>query len=280
MYGQVSDLRTHGGTGDEKGLAIATDSADGVFVVGNFDSNGSFFDAPTMPLQSKGGSDGFYLRYDYLATIPQQDFYVTVGANADGKNKYYIDGIESPQLELTAGLPYFFHLDGNTTLSHPFYFGTSGVGGDQYQSEYTKGVNRSREVNGTISLSLESTLPDHLFYLCGNHAGMGNKIVIPRDPRGSNSLTYAALDQSSDPIQDGNWTVNTEGGQMVTSGQDLYEDLFVLLTYNAPNGYKLIRWEGTLPAEKEIVGESLKLPMKMIGPQRQSFPLLPHRQMN
>ena len=148
-----------------------------------------------------------------------------------------------------------------TPPGHPFYFGTSGDGGNEYNSEYTQGVNRSREVNGTISLSLESTLPDHLFYLCGDHAGMGNEIVIPRDPRGSNSITYAAFDQSSDPIHDGNWTVSTEGGQMVTSGQDLYEDLFVLLTYNAPNGYKLIRWEGTLPAEKEIVGESLKLPM-------------------
>jgi alpha-tubulin suppressor-like RCC1 family protein len=261
MYGQVADLRTHGGTGDENGIAIATDVADGVFVVGNFDTNGSFFDTPTMPLQSKGGSDGFYLRYDYLATIPQQNFYVIVDSNASGNNKYFIDGIESPQLDLTAGLPYFFHLDGNTTLGHPFYFGTSGVGGDGYQSEYTQGVTRSREVNGTISLSLESSLPNQLFYLCGDHAGMGNEIVIPRDPRGSNSLTYVALDQSSAPIHDGNWTVNTEGGQMVTSGQVLYEDLSVMLTYNAPNGYKLIRWEGTLPAEKEIVGESLKLPM-------------------
>ena len=261
MYGQVAELRTHGGTGDENGLAIATDIADGVFVVGNFDSNGSFFDTSTMPLQSKGGSDGFYLRYDYLATIPQQNFYVTVDSNASGNNKYFIDGIESPQLDLTAGLPYFFHLDGNTTLGHPFYFGTSGVGGDGYQSEYTQGVTRSREVNGTISLSLESSLPNQLFYLCGDHAGMGNEIVIPRDPRGSNSLSYGTLDQSSAPIHDGNWTVTTEGGQRVTSGQVLYEDLSVLLTYNAPNGYKLIRWEGTLPAEKEIVGESLKLPM-------------------
>jgi len=90
---------------------------------------------------------------------------------------------------------------------------------------------------------------------------MGNEIVIPRDPRATYSLVYGALDQYGTTIYDGNWTVTTEGGQSVSSGQKIYEDFSVLLNYTPPKGYKLIRWEGTLPPEKAIVGESLKLPI-------------------
>jgi len=184
-----------------------------------------------------------------------------VDSNASGNNKYFIDGDESPRLELIPGLPYFFHLDGNTTLGHPFYFGISGTGGDNYNSEYSEGVTRSREVNGTISLSLESSLPERLFYLCGNHSGMGNEIIIPKDPRSSYILKYGAFDKFGNQADEGNWTVTTDGGQNVTAGQDVFNDSSVLLTYTPPLGFKLVGWDGTPPTGKEIIGESLKLPM-------------------
>ena len=249
-YGQVSEIKTYGGeAGNETGIGITADTQGGLILAGYFEGNSSFYGDPTGSALTQENSDGFYLRYDYLAVIPKQEFEVTVGQNASGQKKYFIDNNESPDLTLIPGLSYHFHLDGDTTIGHPFYFGTSGTGGDNYQSEFSTGVENSREDNGTVILSLDFDPQQPLFYLCGNHPGMGGEIKIPHDDRPRVSLTYAALDEGGENITGGNWTVTDDNGISITSGQDVLVGARVLLSYDPPSYHFFSEWDANVTAE-------------------------------
>ena len=94
-------------------------------------------------------------------------------------NAYQVGGRESPPLVLARGHQYSFALDGVGTGAHPFYFSTnSSGGGSAYLDEYLTGVTGSRNTQGSATLTVDEGTPGTLYYHCGVHAGMGNRITI------------------------------------------------------------------------------------------------------
>ena len=167
-----------------------------------------------------------------------------------GFNKYFIDGNESPVLTLIPGLSYHFHLDGNTTTGHPFYFGKSGTGGDLYQSEFLTGVENSREENGTVILSLDFDPQQPSFTYAAIILAWEGEIKIPHDDRPRTSLTYGAYEKGGKNITGGNWTVTDQNGKFITNGQNVLVGTRVLLSYNPPIDFFFTKWDTNVTADK------------------------------
>ena len=74
-------------------------------------------------------------------------FTVTV-AFADGGNRYFIDGVQQPTLELVEGATFKFDVSDGTVGGHPFKFSTTSDGTHSGGSEYTTNVT----TNGTCLL--------------------------------------------------------------------------------------------------------------------------------
>ena len=99
-------------------------------------------------------------------------FSVTVSSG-----KYYLDGSSSPSLKLKRGYVYYFDATDSTTSSHPLLLSSSSSGGNT-NGEYTNGVTNSQTENGTLTFQVPSDAPSTLYYVCGNHSGMGGEINI------------------------------------------------------------------------------------------------------
>ena len=99
-------------------------------------------------------------------------FSVTVSSG-----KYYLDGSSNPSLKLKRGYVYYFDATDSTTSSHPLLLSTSSSGGNT-SGEYTSGVTNSQTTNGTLTFQVPSDAPSTLYYVCGNHSGMGGDITI------------------------------------------------------------------------------------------------------
>ena len=99
-------------------------------------------------------------------------FSVTVSSG-----KYYLDGSSNPSLKLKRGYVYYFDATDSTTSSHPLLLSSS-FGGGNTSGEYTSGVTNSQTTNGTLTIQVPSDAPSTLYYVCGNHSGMGGEINI------------------------------------------------------------------------------------------------------
>ena len=112
----------------------------------------------------------------YNASVSLSDnattFSVTVSSG-----KYYLDGSSSPSLKLKRGNIYYFNATDSTNSSHPLLLSSSSGGGNT-SGEYTNGVTNSQTTNGTLTFQVPSDAPSTLYYVCGNHIGMGGEIAI------------------------------------------------------------------------------------------------------
>ena len=97
---------------------------------------------------------------------------VSVAANSNGSgNVYVINGQQKPSLELERGKSYkFIHPSG-----HPLRFSETSDGTHGSGSEYANGVTKSGD---EITISLNSSSPNTLYYYCSIHSGMGGSISI------------------------------------------------------------------------------------------------------
>lgn len=106
---------------------------------------------------------------------------ITYDVTVTEDGRYYVinDKIK-PVLTLKRNKIYSFKLDGITTQTHPFFFSTSKFGGGffTYWGEYLDNVTGSRQEEGTITIRITNDTPKTLYYYCGAHHGMGNKIII------------------------------------------------------------------------------------------------------
>ena len=96
---------------------------------------------------------------------------VASGTNSYGSgNKYYIDGVTSPTLDLIVGNTYEFDLTA-VSLSHPFYLSSTEDGKWNGGSKYTEGVTITEDGNGKqVKLTIEVTADTPtLYYYCHNH---------------------------------------------------------------------------------------------------------------
>ena len=69
-------------------------------------------------------------------------FTVTVVSTGSG-NKYFIDGVQQPTLELVEGATFRFDVSDSSMGAHPFKFSTTSNGTHSGGSEYTTNVTTS-----------------------------------------------------------------------------------------------------------------------------------------
>jgi len=115
------------------------------------------------------------------AANPTTTNYVVTIQNVYGVNKYFIDGVETPNLVLQGGNTYIF--DWSAATGHPFKFSETSDGTHGGGTEYTTGVTVDTAAYKT-TIIVSNSAPD-LFYYCPNHSGMGGSISTPT---GSSSL--------------------------------------------------------------------------------------------
>ena len=107
-------------------------------------------------------------------------FTVTVVSTGSG-NKYFIDGVQQPTLELVEGATFRFDQSDGSNSSHPLRFSTTSDGthggGDAYTTNVT--TNGTPGSSGAYTqIEVASSAPT-LYYYCTNHSGMGGQANTP-----------------------------------------------------------------------------------------------------
>jgi len=102
---------------------------------------------------------------------------IKVTVVSDGGNKYAFEGATAPNITAAEGNTYRFDTSDSTNNGHPFRFSITENGSHGGGSAYTTGVT----VNGTpgqnnsyTEISINKVTPNHLYYYCTAHSGMGN----------------------------------------------------------------------------------------------------------
>ena len=110
--------------------------------------------------------------------IDSADFAVTVASktanhvySGGSGNAYYIDGTESPILNLKIGRTYQFNLSSSDMSSHPFRFYYDAAKTTQYTTNVTTGATFAR-------IYVTEATPPVLHYQCSSHGYMGHALQI------------------------------------------------------------------------------------------------------
>lgn len=129
-------------------------------------------------------------------------FNVIVVETATG-NRYFINGVEAPTLELVRGSSYQFEFN---NVGHPFWIQYTD-NGNSYSSidSYTQGMTGTAMETGTMIFTVENDAPDVLYYRCQIHSGMGGMITITDTDTG----TTVSGDSGSSINQGGGITTTT-----------------------------------------------------------------------
>ena len=108
-------------------------------------------------------------------------FTVTVVDTGYYGNKYFIDGVQQPTLELVEGATFRFDQSDSSNSGHPLRLSTTSNGTHAGGSEYTTNVT----TNGTpgssgayTQIEVASDAPT-LYYYCSQHSGMGGQANTP-----------------------------------------------------------------------------------------------------
>ena len=107
-------------------------------------------------------------------------FTVTVVSTGSG-NKYFIDGVQTPTLELVEGGTFRFDVSDSSMGPHPFKFSTTSNGTHSGGSEYTTGVTTSGTTGQSgayVQIEVADSAPT-LYYYCQYHSGMGGQANTP-----------------------------------------------------------------------------------------------------
>jgi len=98
---------------------------------------------------------------------------------SDGK--FYIDGVETPNLKFIKGSTYKFDQSEATNATHPLRFSTASDGLHGGGSEYTDGVTvvgTPGDAGAYVEITPLGDAPATLYYYCAAHAGMGGSSTI------------------------------------------------------------------------------------------------------
>jgi len=145
-------------------------------------------------------TDVSFIREAYpVARSATTTYTVTVasGVNTYGSgNKYYLNGINSPTIELTEGQTYRFDQSNSSNSSHPLRFSITDNGTWGEGTEYTTGVTTVGTPGsaGAYTQIIVAVDAPTLYYYCTNHTGMGGQASTPASERGR-PLYYADFDK-------------------------------------------------------------------------------------
>ena len=161
---------------------------------------------------------GFATRGGIASTGGTQHYNVTV-QSVGGANKYFLNGVQQPILNLVEGNTYVF----NYPSSHPFRFSTTSNGTHNSGAQYTTGVTHNTSTKTTIVVAVDAP---NLYYYCSIHSGMGGTANTP------SNLVISTVASDSERIHQGhavtqpassilatcNRVQSTSGAVSVTSG--------------------------------------------------------------
>ena len=107
--------------------------------------------------------------------------YLVSVAPYGGGNKYYINGVVTPTLNLSEGNTYRFDQSNSSNSGHPLRFSTTANGTHGGGSEYTTGVttNGTPGSAGAYTQITVAVGAPTLYYYCTNHSGMGAQANTP-----------------------------------------------------------------------------------------------------
>ena len=91
--------------------------------------------------------------------------------------KFYIDGIEKPQLYFVIGKTYKIDTSDTSNANHPIFFGDS-TEYETTQTFYGEQIGTPGTAGSYYILEVTSDLPSVIYYFCKNHVGMGNSVTI------------------------------------------------------------------------------------------------------
>ena len=121
----------------------------------------------------------------------------TVTVVSDGGNKYAIDGTTQQNLRLVPGVIYWFDQSDSSNGSHPLVFGTAANGSEVSEGtasgfEIYEKVGTPGSAGAYTRIKLQQDAPNHVYYFCSNHSGMGASAYILPDNLYSNASHVVA----------------------------------------------------------------------------------------
>lgn len=164
-------------TVDTDTTVSAVSSNVGTTALGNVTvvSNSAIIQPPTFAMFAQGYVGN-------VNVLTQTIFAVTVASYAGG-NRFYIDGVVYPTLNLTETKTYRFDQSDSSNANHPIAFSTTANGTHGGGTEYVSFL--SRTVVGTpgsagayTQITIGINTPT-LYYYCKNHSGMGGQANTP-----------------------------------------------------------------------------------------------------
>ena len=143
---------------------------------------------------------------------PTTTTYTVTVQSVSGQNKYFIDGVQTPNLTLIGGNTYIF--DWSSATGHPFKFSTTADGTHGSGSEYTTGVTVDSS-NYKTTIVVSNSAPSTLYYYCSNHSGMGGSFTTVSggtslDSSGNGTLT-STTNPSINNLNGGDYTFLASG---------------------------------------------------------------------
>ncbi len=115
-------------------------------------------------------------------------------------SKYVIDGTAQQDLRLVPGVIYWFDQSDSTNGSHPLAFGTAANGSEVSQgtaSGFTiyEQVGTPGNAGAYTRVQLQQDAPNHLYYFCESHSGMGADVYVQPDNLYGNATHTVATQQ-------------------------------------------------------------------------------------
>ena len=191
----ATEVRNHFAGGHGIDLVNGNISVDSSEVRGLFSAGGDLsynsgtgefsFDVEAVYTKENFDSDYFFAKDSANTAVERnqhdvntKNFQVTVASktanhvySGGSGNAYYIDGTESPIINLKIGRTYRFTLSGSDMSSHPFRFYYDAA----KNTQYTTGVTTT----GTYAeIAITEATPPVLHYQCSSHGYMGHALQI------------------------------------------------------------------------------------------------------
>lgn len=114
------------------------------------------------------------LTQDEINSLGAIQYAVTVQSVSSG-NRYFINGVQQPTLDLVEGETYRFNQNDSSNANHPLRFSTTSNGTHGGGAEFTQGVTKVG-ISGNSDAYIQITVPigtPTLYYYCANHSLMG-----------------------------------------------------------------------------------------------------------
>ena len=172
ISGEVKATRFHG---DGSGITGLTDSK---WLENDNDINNIYYSAGNVGIGGTGTSNANLdvvgsARVSNAVTIGTTKTYVVTVQQVDSVNKYFIDGVDRPVLQLHQRQRYIFDVSSLSAGGHVFAFSQTLQGTHGGGVAYDTGISRP---TNQVVFDVPVGAPSHLYYYCTNssHTSMGS----------------------------------------------------------------------------------------------------------